>query len=368
MHVWPGVRPGRSGPGARLEACLFRHRLSTESHRHRTLPPSPRCPGYTASTVPLPVRPRRHPRAPRPRPAPARGNGRPVTCPRGQKNQAVPGPMTQRQGPRGWPRRGQPSPRPRHLELGRGAAALASRSPRTLVVHRAARPRPPPCWPPSCATRLAAWAAPRGPRARRAPGRSRRRRRRPSARYCPPRQPARPPRSRPRALRRQRPACRCPTPPGRRPPSKSRRARRAGKWRASWAGWACPPCSRRRPGCARRSPGLAALLASPRSAPAERRPQRQGTAPPGDPALSVGGSVSLARARGGALIGEPCPGGKAPSHLPRPDGCLAGDPLPCLFLGARASGVSEAEDRRALRGVHTLPAQRALGWGSLLIG
>lgn len=157
-RAWPGGRPGRPGPGERLAACRFPRRRSAGSRRHPTPPPSPRCLGFTASKA-LPARPvrlRHLPRVSRWRPAPARGHGHPATPRRGRKSPAAPGPRTRRHGPRGWPKKSQPWPRPPRPGLGRGAAALASRSPRTLAAPRAARPRPPPCWPPSCATRLAA--------------------------------------------------------------------------------------------------------------------------------------------------------------------------------------------------------------------
>lgn len=203
-HAWPGARPGRPGSEERLGACRFRHRPSAGNRHHPTPPPSPRCPGFTASTAPplLPVRPHRHPRAPRRHPVPARGNGRPATRLRDRTSPAAPGPATRLHGPQGWPKRGQPSRRPHPPGLGHGVAALASRSPRTLAVPRAVHQRPPPCWPQSCATRLAAWAAPRAPRAHRSPGRSQRLRKRPSALFCPPRLPARPPHLRPHGPRR----------------------------------------------------------------------------------------------------------------------------------------------------------------------
>lgn len=111
-HAWPGARPGRPGPGERLGACRFRHLPSAGNRRHPTPPPSPRCPGFTASTapppLPLPVHPHRHPRVPKRHPVPARGNGRPATRLRDRTSLAAPGPVTRLHGPRGWLKRGQP--------------------------------------------------------------------------------------------------------------------------------------------------------------------------------------------------------------------------------------------------------------------
>lgn len=93
------------------------------------------------------------------------------------------------------------------------------------------RPRPPLCWQPSCAIRLAAWVAPR----------SRRRLRRPSAPCSRPRPPARLRRPKPRRLRRWQPAHLSPRHLGRRPPSRNRLERRAGRLLGSRAGRARPP-------------------------------------------------------------------------------------------------------------------------------
>ncbi|XP_019487647.1 PREDICTED: scavenger receptor class F member 2 isoform X1 [Hipposideros armiger] len=375
-HAWPGARPGRPGPGERLGACRFRHRLSAGNRRHPTPPPNPRCPGFTASTAPppppLPVRLHRHPRAPRRHPVPARGNGRPATRLRDRRSPAVPGPATRLHGPRGWPKRGQPSRRPHRPGLGRGGAALASQSQRTLAVPRAARQRPPPCWLQSCATRLAAWAAPRVPRAHKVPGRSQRLRRRPSAQFCPPRQPARPLHPRPQGPRRWRLALPCPTPPGRRPPSRSHHARRAGKRGASWSRQVHPLCSRRRPAAPAASPGFAALLVPLRCAPGRRLlrlPERGSLALAEAP--SVGRRLRLIGSGpdGGSLIGAPRFGGKSPFHWSKPDRLLAGDSLPIdRVMEGSGHPRSKGWDRRVLPRDHLLLAKYAFGWGCLLIG